>query len=71
MPLPAPPKIYDNPELEAWLLLLWLAINDMPSSTVPTATGSTGIKGQWAFDSSFIYICIDTDTWERVGIAAW
>ena len=37
----------------------------------PAAANSTGTAGQIAYDASFFYVCIATDTWERVGIASW
>lgn len=48
------------------------AIRDfLISDTVPATAAATGTKGQIAFDSSYIYICIATDTWERAAIATW
>ena len=35
-------------------------------TTVPTTSTSTGIKGQIAYDSTHLYVCVDTDTWIRV-----
>jgi len=40
-------------------------------STVPSTASSTGVKGQIAFDTSYIYICIATNTWMRAAIATW
>lgn len=40
-------------------------------TSVPSTAASTGIKGQIAFDTSHIYICIATDTWMRAAIATW
>lgn len=37
----------------------------------PASAAATGTKGTIAFDGSYIYICSDTDTWLRVGIATW
>ena len=37
----------------------------------PAASNSTGIKGQIAWDTSYIYICTATNTWERAAIATW
>ena len=37
----------------------------------PAAANSTGTAGQIAYDNDYFYICIATDTWERVGIASW
>jgi len=39
--------------------------------TAPGSASSNGIKGQIAYDSGFIYICIATNTWRRAAIASW
>ena len=41
------------------------------TTSVPATSSSTGTVGQIAFNSSHIYICVATDTWERVAIATW
>lgn len=38
---------------------------------VPTASNSTGVTGQITYDSSYVYICIGTDTWARANLAVW
>ena len=48
------------------------AIRDfLISDTVPATKTSAGTKGQIAFASGFLYVCIATNTWERGAIAAW
>lgn len=46
-----------------------------PSPTVtvdpPASASDTGTAGQLAYDSSYIYVCIATDTWKRVAISTW
>jgi hypothetical protein len=37
----------------------------------PSAANSTGRTGQIAWDGSYIYICVATDTWKRVAISTW
>ena len=37
----------------------------------PGAADSPGTPGQVASDADFLYVCIDKDTWRRVGIATW
>ena len=32
-------------------------------------SGSSGTQGQWAFDNTFLYICISTNTWGRASLA--
>ncbi len=41
------------------------------SSAVPVSASASGTAGDLAYDSSYIYICIATDTWERASIASW
>ena len=38
---------------------------------VPTAASSSCTQGNYAFDGSFLYHCIATDTWRRVAISSW
>lgn len=37
----------------------------------PAAANSTGVAGQMAADTGYIYRCTATDTWKRVAIATW
>lgn len=38
---------------------------------VPSSASDTGIAGQFAYDSNYIYVCVATNTWKRTPIAAW
>ena len=38
---------------------------------VPTLANSTGSAGQISYDSSYIYICLSTNTWKRANISTW
>jgi hypothetical protein len=38
---------------------------------VPESATADGTAGQFAFDEDWLYICVATDTWRRVAIAAW
>jgi hypothetical protein len=38
---------------------------------IPTANNSVGTTGQISYDSSYIYICIATNTWKRANISTW
>ena len=38
------------------------------STSVPSSDSDTGTKGDIAYDSSHVYICVDTDTWIRSSI---
>lgn len=39
--------------------------------SAPIAATSTGTAGQVAYDANYFYICVATNTWRRVAIAAW
>lgn len=41
------------------------------SSHAPASASATGIVGQIAWDSGFLYMCVATNTWKRVAIATW
>jgi hypothetical protein len=37
----------------------------------PASASATGTQGEWAWDSSYIYICTALNTWKRVAISNW
>lgn len=37
----------------------------------PATATSAGTKGEFAYDSSYIYVCTANNTWKRVGITTW
>lgn len=39
--------------------------------SAPASAGSTGVAGQMAYDSGYLYICYGTNTWFRLQSAAW
>jgi len=39
--------------------------------TIPTSTGVTGTVGQITWNSSYIYVCIATNTWRRATLNGW
>lgn len=41
------------------------------ATSTPASAGAAGVTGQWAWDASYIYICINTNTWQRVAHATW
>lgn len=41
------------------------------TNETPASAAAAGVKGQIAWDSSYIYVCVATDTWKRIGIATW
>jgi len=38
------------------------------TGTAPSSSSSSGVKGQIAWDSNYLYVCVDTNTWKRVGL---
>ena len=38
------------------------------TTTVPSSNTDTGTKGQIAYDASYVYICVATNTWIRSAI---
>lgn len=47
-----------------------LATQESLTAATKTAT-STGTKGQMAYDTSYLYICVATNSWIRVPRTAW
>ncbi len=45
---------------------LRLSLNKTPASAT-----ATGTKGDVAWDSDYIYICVATDTWKRTALSTW
>jgi hypothetical protein len=41
------------------------------SGTAPATAAATGTKGEIRIADGFIYICVDTNTWQKVAIATW
>lgn len=40
-------------------------------SAVPATATSTGRKGSVAFDTSYFYVCVATNTWKRTPLTTW
>lgn len=47
-----------------------VSLNETISNATKTAS-ATGTTGELAYDSSYVYICVATNTWIRVAKAAW
>lgn len=43
----------------------------LPVERTITNSNDPGTKGDICWDASYIYVCVATDTWKRVGIATW
>lgn len=37
----------------------------------PASAAAAGVKGQVAWDASYVYVCVATNTWKRAAIATW
>ena len=38
---------------------------------IPSTTGSNGTKGTLVWDTGFLYICIDSNSWKRASLNTW
>jgi hypothetical protein len=43
----------------------------VPTERTISAASDSGVKGDICWDSSYIYVCVATDTWKRVAISTW
>lgn len=41
------------------------------TSKTPASAGATGTLGDICWDSSYIYVCVGTNTWKRAAISTW
>jgi hypothetical protein len=41
------------------------------NASVPATATSTGVAGTFAYASGWLYVCVATNSWQRVAIAAW
>ena len=40
-------------------------------SNVPASASAPGVAGQIRYASGYLYVCVATNTWQRVAIATW
>ena len=48
-----------------------LNTNKLEWVTAPTTTSDTGVAGQVAYDTDYLYVCTATDTWKRTLLETW
>lgn len=60
----SPASLLDN-------LVIDYGVASVFTEGTPASASATGVKGTVLYDSSYIYVCIATDTWKRVGISTW
>lgn len=41
------------------------------TATVPETSSSNGVTGTVRYDSSYVYVCIATNTWKRATLNTW
>jgi len=41
------------------------------TAKTPATATDTGVTGQIAWDSNFVYVCVATNTWKKTAIATW
>ena len=44
---------------------------NVPNTRTITTSTDPGTKGDICWDTSYIYVCVATDTWKRAGISTW
>jgi len=44
---------------------------NVPVTRTPASASDSGTTGDICWDSSYIYVCVATDTWKRTAIATW
>jgi len=49
----------------------WVNTNNLGATHTPSSSSDTGFAGQVAWDASYIYMCITTNTWKRTAITTW
>ena len=65
-------------------VILWDRVNGHPvvsrtgaflalpvMAAAPVSAAASGTAGDLAYDASYIYVCVATNTWKRVAIATW
>ena len=43
----------------------------LPSPPAPASATAAGSTGEIAWDSSYIYVCVSTNTWKRAALSTW
>lgn len=44
---------------------------EIPPGNAPASIASACAKGTFQHDSTYLYLCVDTDTWKRVQLSTW
>ena len=49
----------------------WVGISLKNKVSVPISAIALGSPGQWAVDSTYLYLCIANNSWKRCAISSW
>jgi len=55
---------------EGWMLINGSTLRIMNSRT-PSTSSSSGYKGEFCYDSDYLYVCVATNTWKRSSLSTW
>jgi hypothetical protein len=44
---------------------------NLVTNSIPTGAGSNGTPGWIRYDSNYVYVCIDNNTWKRAALSTW
>jgi hypothetical protein len=64
-------KLKKDSEIEVSGVLVSGDNIQIQTTKTPSSATDTGTKGMICWDSSYVYICVATDTWKRVAINTW
>jgi len=77
-PFPYPTVKKDSPFFDDYMSNFSASAVDLHRSvgqfslvSVPASATSTGRFGMFAVASGYLYVCTDTNTWERVALSTW
>jgi hypothetical protein len=40
-------------------------------TTAPATANATGVAGEIRYDSTYVYVCVATNTWKRAQLSTW
>jgi hypothetical protein len=66
-----PNEAFDDPILDAVNANADILDAAVLTAPVPATAASTGRAGQIAYGGGFLYVCVATNTWQRVAIATF
>lgn len=39
--------------------------------SAPDTSSDAGTQGMFSYDSSYLYVCVEQDTWKRITLSTW